>query len=64
MTKVDSETFKKRRKALGLTQSQLSEIMGVSQQAISSWETGERNIPTVAWKLFKFVEASLTTEET
>ena len=29
-----------KRKALGLTQKQLAEKLGVSRQAISKWETG------------------------
>lgn len=33
--------FKKRREALNLTQEQVARAIGLSQQAIAKWETGE-----------------------
>lgn len=40
-----SEELKQRREALGLTQEQLSEILGVDIVTISRWERGTRSIP-------------------
>ena len=36
--------LKKRRKALGLTQSQLAPLIGYDKQTVSNWETG-RSMP-------------------
>lgn len=36
--------LKERRKALGLTQAQLSEALRVRQQHLSRWETGDKAI--------------------
>lgn len=41
------DTIGARRKALGMTQSQLADILGVSQQTVSKWE-GRRAVPDVA----------------
>lgn len=35
------ENIERGRKALGLTQVQLAEAVGVTQQTVSSWETGD-----------------------
>lgn len=56
---TDAEKFYRRRKKLALTQSELADHLGVSQQAISAWEKGEREIPLMAWKLLSFIEATL-----
>lgn len=36
------ENIKKARKAAGVTQKELAELVGVRQKDISRWETGER----------------------
>ena len=41
MENYTAEQIKEQRKKLGLTQSQLAEMVGVSNKAISKWETGE-----------------------
>jgi len=43
--KLDRFTLRKRRKALGLTQGQLAEMLGVSDALISAWECGRQGIP-------------------
>lgn len=37
-----NENIKKARKAAGITQKELAEILGVRQKDISRWENGER----------------------
>lgn len=44
MATVTGERIATRRKALGLTQPQLGELIGQGQSAISHWETGNRVI--------------------
>ena len=44
-----------RRKELGLTQIQLGEMMGVTQQVIASYETARRQIP--AWRVPNLAKA-------
>ena len=39
----------------GLTQSQLGEMVGTSQQIVANYETGTRHIP--AWRLVRVAEA-------
>jgi len=43
--KLDRFTLRKRRKALGLTQGQLAEMLSVSDALISAWECGRQHIP-------------------
>jgi transcriptional regulator with XRE-family HTH domain len=43
--RMDSSEIKRRRKAAGLSQAALAEKLGVTQGAISSWETGRVSAP-------------------
>lgn len=45
---VSGSLVKQKRKALGLTQSQLAEKLGVSDKTVSKWETG-RGFPDVSF---------------
>lgn len=45
MPKPQAETIKSARKQLGLTQKALSQILGVSEKAIQSYEQGWREVP-------------------
>ena len=67
-----NETVGKRireaRKARGLSQEKLSEILGVSFQAVSSWETGRfipdaEHLPTLAKELDLSLDALFTEAE-
>jgi DNA-binding transcriptional regulator YiaG len=43
--------LKRRRAAMGLTQVQLAESLGVTWSTVARWETGQRQIPAMAFKL-------------
>lgn len=49
---MTGEELKKHRAALHLTQSELSLALCVTVRAVVSWETGTRNMPLCAEKLF------------
>lgn len=49
---MTGDELKKHRSALGLTQSDLSVALCVTKRAVVSWETGTRNMPLCAEKLF------------
>jgi transcriptional regulator with XRE-family HTH domain len=56
------ERIGKRRKALGLTQTELGDLMRVRQQVIASYESASRQIP--AWRLPELAKAlDMTLEE-
>lgn len=58
MAKMDAKDFKRRREDMEMSQERLAVELGVSQQAISLWENGQRPIPNPIQKLFRIVEAS------
>lgn len=41
------EQLRERRQALAMSQAELAEYLGVPQQSVSRWETGERRINDV-----------------
>lgn len=43
-------------KELGITQKELAEILGVSQNTVTSWVTGKFEIPTMALKCFELMK--------
>lgn len=45
----DHSSFRQRRKALGFTQGDVSEALGVVHSTVSQWESGLRPIPSRAW---------------
>lgn len=51
-----SSAIESRRKALGLTQSQLAELVGVHYTRVSAWENGEGSTPS-AENIFRLAEA-------
>lgn len=46
------EELKRHRASLGLTQTDLAVALCVTRRAVVSWETGTRNMPLCAEKLF------------
>lgn len=49
------------RRQKGLTQAELSRVLGVSQQSISKYENGERKLPVdIAKKLGKYFNVEWT----
>ena len=54
-----NENIKKARKAAGITQKELAEVLGVHQKDISRWENGERTPSIEAFtKICKALKAS------
>jgi len=49
------ERIVNRRKELGMTQTELGEMVGVTQQVIASYETARRQIP--AWRVTELAKA-------
>jgi transcriptional regulator with XRE-family HTH domain len=58
MNQLNGSELRDRRKKLGLTQVELSEEMGVTQQALSHWERGIYPVPMSIQKLLRYIEAS------
>ena len=56
------ETILKLRKASGLSQEQLAEMLGVSRQAVSKWET-DQSLPDIDKILLLSQTFSITTDE-
>lgn len=50
---MNAEQFKDFRKSKGWTQEECAEQLGVIQQAISKWESGERKVPSYIEKLIE-----------
>jgi DNA-binding transcriptional regulator YiaG len=50
MSRLSGELIRRRRKAMGMTQTKLAESVGVTQGAIQKWETGSR-LPRDYWRL-------------
>jgi len=46
---LSAETFRWLRKKANLTQAELAELLGVSQETISRYETGETKCPIPEW---------------
>jgi transcriptional regulator with XRE-family HTH domain len=44
LARMDGETLRRRREALGMTQAELARALGVYQATISQWERGKRGI--------------------
>ncbi len=57
-----SDKIKQHRKRLGITQRELAEVLGVSVQAVSKWETGS-GIPDVTALIPLAKELHITTDE-
>jgi putative zinc finger/helix-turn-helix YgiT family protein len=56
---VDGRTLRVLRKALGLRASQLADVLSVTAETISRWETGQRRVDRSAW----MVTSSLVLEK-
>ena len=48
--------FTKRRRKLFRSQQKAAEALGVTQQAISNWETGRREVPLIVVKFMECLE--------
>lgn len=51
--------FTKRRKKLFRSQQKAADAMGVTQQAISQWETGREKVPLIVVKFLECLEFKL-----
>lgn len=54
---MNKEELKKRREALGLTQSELAGIIGVVSNSVSGYETGRQEIPKYMGLVLEALEA-------
>jgi DNA-binding transcriptional regulator YiaG len=54
---VTGKTLKNRRRALGFTQAQLAEALGVMANTVARWERGERRIPSIMPLALETVES-------
>ncbi len=54
---MDKEGLKKRRERLGLTQSELAEILGFASNTVSGYETGRLEIPKFLDLVLEALEA-------
>lgn len=48
---IGPEGFRYMRKALGMKAEQLATLLDVARETLSRWETGDREIPRMAWAL-------------
>ena len=51
------QTFRERRDAMGLTQKELADRLGVRSNTVARWERGVRPTPASAEKCFALLEA-------
>lgn len=54
---MKAEDFRHRRLRLKMSQEKLADELGITQAAVSHYETGKRPIPESIVKLLRFVEA-------
>jgi DNA-binding transcriptional regulator YiaG len=54
---VKPQEFKRIREALGLTQGQLAEEIGVHRVTVAKWEAGDRGIPEPVARLLSRIRA-------
>lgn len=54
---MNKEELKKRRERLGLTQSELAEILGFASNTVSGYETGRLDIPKYLDLVLEALEA-------
>lgn len=54
---MEKSELKKRRERLGLTQSELAEIIGVASNTVSGYETGRTEIPNYMDLVLEALEA-------
>ena len=53
---MNGATLRERRKALGLTQQALGDILGVAQNSVARWEREEMAIPTFLHLALNWIE--------
>ena len=51
--------FTERRKKLFRSQQAAADALGITQQALSNWETGRREVPLIVIKFFECLEKEL-----
>ena len=56
MLGMNGAKLRERRKALGLTQQALGDILGVAQNSVARWEREEMAIPTFLHLALKWIE--------
>jgi len=52
-----AEALKVCRQRMGVTQEELADLLGVAGNTVQRWEIAQREIPEMALRLLKFVEA-------
>lgn len=55
---MTANQFFRRRKKLFRSQAKAAEALGVTQQAISMWETGARTVPLIVVKFMECLDAA------
>jgi transcriptional regulator with XRE-family HTH domain len=54
---MDKETFRRKRKRLGLTQEKLADRLGINRMTIIRYESGESPVPKSVEMALKLIEA-------
>ena len=54
---MDKETFRRKRKRLGLTQEKLADRLGINRMTIIRYESGESEVPKSVEMAMKLIEA-------